>query len=233
MRLNREEANVTGLLLILGMIAGILSIAPVIDAPDFLIKASANAPQVMIEAIFQFIMAIAYLGVGITLYPVLRKYNDSLALGFLSFRIVAAIFIIIGAIFLLLILTLSQEFVRVVPQDSLNFQTVGNLLRMGRDLVNHVFMILALSVGSLMLYFILFQTRLVPRWLSVWGLLGTTLTMLASLLVLFHSIDIITPVYLILNMPIALLEIILAIWLIVKGFNYSVITLITNEENKE
>ena len=230
MNSNRIKAKVTGILLISCMVAGILSIAPAIDAPDFLIRAAANSNQVIIGAIFQFIMSIAYLGVAIILYPILRKFNDSLALGFLSFRIIASVFIIIGTVFLLLILTLSQEFVKAVPQDSSHFQILGDLLRMGRDLVNHVFMILALSVGSLMFYFILFRTRLIPRWLSVWGLLGTTSTMLASLLVMFHSIDIITPVYFILNTPIALLEIILAIWLIANGFDNSVIELITDKE---
>jgi hypothetical protein len=227
---NRIKAKVTGILLISGMVAGILSIAPSVDAPDFLIKAAANSNQVIIGAIFQFIMSIAYLGVAIILYPILRKFNDNLALGFLSFRIVATVFIIIGTVFLLLILMLSQEFVKAVPQDASYFQILGDLLRMSRDLVNHVFMILTLSVGGLMLYFVLFRTRLIPRWLSIWGLIGTTSTMLASLLVMFHSIDIITPVYFILNTPVALLEIILAIWLIIKGFDNSVIALITDKE---
>jgi hypothetical protein len=226
----RRKTLVTGILIISGMVAGILSVAPAIDAPDFLIKASANANQVIIGAISQFIMSIAYLGVAIILYPILRKYNNSLALGFLSFRIVAAVFIVIGVIFLLLLLTLSQEFIKAVPQDSQYFQILGNLLRTGRDLVNHVFMILALCIGGLMFYYILFQTRLVPRWLSVWGLLGTTIAIIASLLIFFHSIDIITPVYMILNMPIALLVIILAIWLIVKGFDYSLFATISDKE---
>jgi hypothetical protein len=230
MNSNRKKAIITGILLISGMVAGILSIAPAVDAPDFLIKAASNSNQVIIGAIFQFIMSIVYLGVAIILYPILRKFNDSLALGFLSFRIVASVFIIIGTVILLLILSLSQDFVRVAPQDSMHFQIFGDLLRMGRDLVNHVFMILALSVGGLMFYLILFRTKLIPCWLSVWGLLGTTSTILASLLVLFHSIDIITPVYFILNTPIALLEIILAIWLISKGFDNSVIASNTDKE---
>jgi hypothetical protein len=228
MKLYGIKAKIAGIFLISGMVAGLLSVAPAIDAPDYLIKASANANQVIFGAIFQFIMSIAYLGFAIILYPILKKLNETLALGFLSFRIAAAIFIIIGAIFLLLILTLSREFVNTIPLDSSHFQILGNLLRTGRDLVNHVFMILVLCVADLILFFILFQTRLVSRWLSVWGFLGTTLTMIASLLVLFHSIDIITPVYMILNLPIALLEIILAIWLIVRGFDNSVIAAINN-----
>ena len=100
-------------------------------------------------------------------------------------------------------------------------------MRTGRDLVNHVFMILALSIGGLMFYVVLFRARLVPAWLSVWGFLGTVMTMFASLLVLFHSIDIITPLYIILNIPTALAEILLAIWLIFKGLDKAILESIT------
>jgi hypothetical protein len=84
-------------------------------------------------------------------------------------------------------------------------------------------MILAHSLGGLMFYYIFYQTQLVPRWLSGWGLVGTTLTILASLLVMFCLIGIITPIYIVLNFPIVLLEMVLAVWLIVKGFNPSAI----------
>jgi hypothetical protein len=67
----------------------------------------------------------------------------------------------------------------------------------------------------------LYQTKLIPRWLSLWGLSGTIITILASLLIMFHMIDIITSTYIVLNLPLILLEIVLAIWLIVKGFNPS------------
>lgn len=227
MNSNRKITITAGILFVVGMVAGILSVAPAVDSPDYLIKASANANQIIIGAIFQFIMSIAYLGIPIVLYPILRKYNENLAIGFLSFRIVATVFIIIGVISLLLLLALSQEFVKDGMPDQSYFHVFGGMLRTGRDLVNHVVMILALSIGGLIFYFLLYQTKLVPRWLSVWGLIGTKLTILASLLVMFNIIDIITSVYIILNVPMALLEIVLAVWLIIKGFDKRVLE--TNE----
>jgi hypothetical protein len=155
--------------------------------------------------------------------PSIRKYNESLAIGFVCSRIIAAVFIIIGVISLLLLLTLSQEFVKAGNPDSSYFQTLGGLLRTGRDLVNHVAMILALSIGGLMFYFLLYQTKLVPRWLSSCGLVGTILTISASLLLMFRLIEIMSTNYLVLNLPMALQEMVLAIWLIVKGFNLSAI----------
>jgi uncharacterized metal-binding protein len=86
-------------------------------------------------------------------------------------------------------------------------------------LVNHIAMILAVSFGGLMYYWLLYQSQLVPRWLSGWGLLGTTLTIVATLLVLFRLIGILTTGYMVLNLPMALQEMVLAVWLIVKGFS--------------
>jgi hypothetical protein len=217
MNSNRKKAVFAGSLYIVGTVAGVLSISTVVDAPDYLVKASENANQVLFSALFQFIMTIAYLGFAITLYPILRKHLESLAIGFLSFRIIAAVLNIIGFICLLLLLSLSQQYVKTGTQDLLYFQTLGDLLRTGRDYVNHVAMIFATSVGGLMFYLLLFKTKLIPRWLSLWGFTGTIFTIFASLLVMFKMIDILTSTYLVLNLPLILLEIVLAIWFITKG----------------
>jgi hypothetical protein len=84
-------------------------------------------------------------------------------------------------------------------------------------------MILATSVGGLMFYLLLFKTKLIPRWLSLWGFIGTIFTIFASLLVMFKMIDILTSTYLVLNLPLILLEIVLAIWFIARGFDQNVI----------
>ena len=162
-------------------------------------------------------MTAAYVGMAITLYPVLKKYNESLALGYVGFRLVAAAFIVIGVIILFLLLTLSQEFIKAGAPVSSHFQAIGELLRTGRDLVNHVGMILVLSMGGLMFYYLLYQTKLVPRWLAGWGIVGTAVTIVASCLFMFRSVDLITSVYM--NFPLALQEMVFAVWLIAKGIN--------------
>ncbi|TAL32638.1 MAG: DUF4386 domain-containing protein [Spirochaetes bacterium] len=218
----RKIATAAGVLYILGIIAGILSISYVIDDPEYLVKAASDTHGVLVTAFFHLLMAPIYVGVAIVQYPVLRKYNQLLAFGFAGFRIMAGVFIVIGVIVLLLLLSLSQEFVNAGRPGGSYFQTMGVLLQTGRDLLNHVATIISVCIGGLMYYSLLFQTKLVPRWLSGWGLLGTTLAIAASLLFLFRVIGIITPIYLALNVPMALQEIVLAVWLIVKGFNSSV-----------
>lgn len=220
---NKKRTIFAGSLYIIGTVAGVLSMAPAVDAPDYLLKASANESQVLLAALFQFLMTVAYAGFAITLYPLLRKHMESLALGFLSFRIIAAVLNIVGFIIILMILSLSHDFVKAGSPASSYYQTLGDLLRSGRDFINHIAMIFAISTGGLMFYTLLFKTKLLPRWMSVIGFAATLLTIAASLLVMFHVIEIITTIYLALNLPLILLETILAIWLIVKGFNVKIL----------
>lgn len=229
----RKKTIIAGFLFIFGIVAGIMSIDPVIDSPDYLVQASAYANQVIGRALFQFLLALSYAFIPIILYPILRKFNYGLALGFLIFRIIAVVFILIGWTSILMILALSQEFVKAGTPDASYFQTFGELLRMGRDKLNHVAMPLVLSVGNLMFYSLLHQTKLVPRWLSVWGLIATvTGGIVASLLLMFQIIGIITPIYITLALPTAILEIVLAIYLIARGINSDVIRSITDKEIK-
>lgn len=169
MNSNRKKTIIAGALYIIGTIAGLLSIAPAIDASDYLLKVSENANQVLFAALFQFIMTIAYVGFAITLYSILRRHRESLALGFLSFRIIADVLNIVGFVSLLLLLSLSQEFVKADVPDLSHFQTLGGLLRLGRDFVNYIAMILATCAAGLMFYILLYQTKLIPQWLSLWG----------------------------------------------------------------
>ncbi|MBU0558608.1 MAG: DUF4386 domain-containing protein [Bacteroidetes bacterium] len=219
MDLEKQKVRFAGLLIITGMIAGIFSVAPAIDSSKYLTEAAANSNQVIVGAIFQFIMALAYLGIGILLYPIIKRFSSSLAIGFFSLRIIAASLVIFGTILLLSILTLSQEFVKSASQNIMEFEALGNLLKITRDYINHVFMILVLCFGNFMLYLLLIKSKLIPLWLSLWGLLGGLLSAIASIMLLFQVFEVITTEYLILNMPTALLELILGIWLMMKGFD--------------
>ena len=217
MNADRKIAILAGVLYFLGIIAGVFSMVPVIDIPDYLVQISANAGQVNSGAFFQFLMTAAHVGMAITLYPILKKHNESLALGYVGSRLIAAAFNVIGVVILLLLLTLSQEFVKAGTPVSSHFQTIGELLRTGRDLVNHVGVILVMSMGSLMFYYLLYQIKLVPGWLSGWGLVGTAVTIVASCLFMFHVVGLTTSVYM--AFPLALQEIALAVWLIAKGIH--------------
>jgi hypothetical protein len=218
----RKISILAGTLYIIGLASGVLSVSAVADGPDYLTKAYGSSNQVLVSALSQFIMTFAYAGYGLALYSILKKYKEGLALGFLSFRLMAAVLNIVGFLSLLMILSLSRQYVTSGAANTDLLLILGELLRSGRDYVNHVAMIITTSLAGLLLYIILYQTGLVPRWISVWGLAGTLITILASLLVMFHKIDILTKIYFLLNLPLILIELFLAIWLIIKGFKIDI-----------
>jgi len=219
----RKMARLAGILIIVGMIAGILSVVPSVESSNYLTEVSANQYQVLIGAFFQLTLVPIYIGFALLLFPLLRRYSESLAIGFVSFRIIAGIFQLIGVIVLPLFLFFSQEYLKSSISDMVHFQILGDVLKLVRDLVNHVGMMLATGLSNLILSYMFYKTRLVPRWLSIWGFIGNSLAMLASILILFQFIDVIAPNSIVLTIPLVLQEFALAIVLIAKGFNTSAI----------
>lgn len=215
----RRTSKLAGILFLIGTLAGLLSIAPAIDSSDYLTRVFEDSDQVIIAAIFQFIMAISYIGFAIVVFSLAPQENKNLSIGFLVFRLLAGAFNILGVVIILLLVTLSKEFNDTGTLDMSHYESLGSLLKSGRDIINHVVMILLHSIGGLILYYLLYKTKIVPRWLSLCGLSSTIITILATMLLMFDVIGIITIVYIVLSLPLAFFEIVFAIWLVVKGFN--------------
>ena len=223
MNTNKKAARIVGVLFITATVAGLIGgviLGPILEAPDYLAEVSANENQVLIGAFFLFIMAAAGASIAIPMYPILRKHNIGIALGSVVFRIIEGGLFMVGVIFLLLLVTLSQEFVKVGAPDASYFQTSGELLVGGMNL-GLLIGGLAFSLGALMYYYLFYQSKLIPRWLSGWGLVGVALG-LAAYLNQFFSASASSGIELG-HIPIFLQEMVLAVWLIVKGFNSSAI----------
>ncbi|MFC2055845.1 DUF4386 domain-containing protein, partial [Chloroflexota bacterium] len=184
--------------------------------PDYLVNVSVNESQVIIGMLIEWIYALAVVGIIATLFPILNKHNEALALGFFSLRFIEAICIIVSSIGLLTLLTLSQEFVEAGAPGASYFKTVGNVVLAIRDWAFLIGSGLVWSLSALILNYLLYQRKLIPRWLSVWGFLGALLSF-ANYLPEFFGINSIE----ILFLPIAMQEMVFAVWLIVKGLNSS------------
>ena len=113
----KDKIKLAGLFIILGMAAGVLSIAPAVDSPDYLTEAAARATQVSLAALFQFALFLTYVGFAILIYPSVKKYDKTLALGFYSFRITAGVILVLGTVMLLSVLVLSQEYVKTSSEN--------------------------------------------------------------------------------------------------------------------
>jgi len=225
MNSDRKAAIIVGVLYIVGTVAGIISkvFGPNLNAPDFLANLSANKDQVLIGGLFEFTMAVLTVGIPIYLYPILKKYNEALALGHVVFRTIETVFLTVGAISLLTLLTLSQDFVIAGTPDASYFQTLATLLLAVREWGGGVFSTIVFSLSALILNYVLYRSKLIPRWLSGWGLIGAILYLVSGFLPLFGH-DPRSTIYLLMEAPTFLQEMVLAVWLIVKGFNPSAIS---------
>jgi hypothetical protein len=170
-----------------------------------------------------FIGGAAAIGIGISLYSVLKKYSEGLALGAVGFRIAEGMLDFVAVIGLLVLVTLSQQFVNAGAPDSSYFQTLGVLVDGGYHWTSNIVKLMAFSIGAMLYYIIFYRTKLVPRWLSGWGIVAAIFTMLSALLTMYGLIAPFSTAQVILNLPILPQELVLAVWLIVKGFNPSVI----------
>jgi len=220
---NRVIALIAGVLFITATVADLIStglLNPLLGSSDYLVKIFANQDRVLVGVFFGLIGAFAAGGIAISLYPILRRYNDGLALGSVGFRLLEAALYLVGALGVLLLVTLSQDFARAGAPSASYFQTSGALLREFRDQAN-LASTLAFYLGAAMYYVVFYQSRLIPRWLSGWGLVGVTLGAAAALLVLFRVTGFMSTPQVVLNLPIAVQEMVLAVWLIVKGFSPS------------
>ncbi len=219
MNSDRKTSLMLGILLIAGILFGILNSVPALERTDYLVKLPAIKTQVLVAVFFQSAMAAVYVGIAVLLFQIIKQYNERYAIGYFGFRIIGAAFLFIGIISLLLLLLLSQNYVASDQIYSPYFQETGQLLRAARDLMNHIGMILPWSLGGLILYYCMLKMKLVPNWLAIWGLFGSSLTIISTLLLMIDVIKIVTPTYFLMNAPNALFELALAIFLVAKGFN--------------
>jgi len=221
----RKYAIAAGVLFIIYTSVSILSFLFLgsVTATDYLVSVSANAGLVGTGALLLFIGGACAAGIAISLYPVLKKFNAGLALGAVGFRISEGVLSFVAVCAYLLMITLSQQFVKAGAPDSSYFQTLGVLIYEGHRWVANVGSLLAFSIGALLYYIIFYRTKLVPRWISVWGLVAAVLGMLSCVLVLVGLITPFSTEQVVMALPMLPQEMVLAVWLIVKGFNPSVI----------
>ena len=222
MNRDRKAAVIAGVLLIACTATTILSMTllnPILDDPEYLARLAGNGNLAIVGAILEFIWAATAMGIAIWLYPVLRRYNETLALGSVVFRVVEGVLVFVGTLGLLSLLTLSREFVAAGVPDASSFQTVGTTLLAVRHWALDGIVLIAFCMGALLYYWVFYQSRLIPRWLSGWGFLGAVLSLAVSLYSLFNPGFVVSWVHTLLNAPIAFQEMVFAVWLIVKGFS--------------
>jgi len=217
---DRKTAISVGVLYIIGTVAGVLSfvfLGNTLSDSSYLIKASENQNQIVTASLLVLTMGFSLAMMSVVLFPILKRQNEALALGVVLFRgALEAVMYIAVVICWLLLLTVSQEYVQAGTPDASHFQTLGALLLKATDQVDAILRIV-FSLGAMMINYLFHQSKLIPRWISIWGLIGGVLYFASGLSAMFGmDLDI-------LMAPLALQEMVMAVWLIVKGFNPSAV----------
>ncbi|HQY32636.1 MAG TPA: DUF4386 domain-containing protein [Propionicimonas sp.] len=217
MRSHQLNARVAAVLFICATAASLIDralLSPILDRPDYLAAIVADQSRVTAGAFFQVIAGLTSAGIAVALYPVLRRHAEGLALGSVGLRFVEGSLYLVGAIGALLLVNLSG-LAAGSPESAAS--TTGDLLLTLREHASTIG-ILAFYLGGTMYYTVFFRSRLIPRWLSGWGVASTTLGLIAAVLVFFGAIELFSPLQIAMNVPIFFNELVVAGWLLIRGF---------------
>ena len=227
----RKNAVMTGVLYILGTVFGILgviiggevfaslTVSKPLAGVDMLGLVAANSSRLTGCAFFTIMMGISLVAMTVFLYPILRKDSKELAMGMVLFRgALEGIWYFMSTLGFLTLVALGNEYI-APGANSAALQSMRNVLNQFQDRLAVVGPIFFL-IGATCLYLSFYRTRLIPRWLTVWGLIGVVCSLASALLSFFH-VDTGFGGYL--ELVIAPQEMVMAVWLIVKGFNPSAI----------
>jgi hypothetical protein len=223
----RLNARMVGILFIIATVTGVMAAVmtgPIFDAPDYLIQTAANPGLITLASFLYFVMAVSCAGIGLALYPIVRTYREDLAIGVAGFRLIEGMIQVIGGVSMVCLLALSQAFIQAGSGDMIHFQTIGILLKAGSNWLANGPMLLSWCIAALMYYTVFYQFNLVPRWLSVWGLVGISITLLVSVLGMLNLLPSFGTVQTVTNLPIAIQEMVFAVWLIARGIQPASIT---------
>ena len=220
-REHRAAATTAGILYIVGTVAGILSKTityyPVHDADDPLAYAADNSGRVATGALLVLVMGMSLAMVAVVLFPVLRRLDEVLATGYLIIRgaVEATTYVIVAVAWLLLV-PLAEATAAGPGTGSAAGVHLGDLV-LDSDGAS-VVMSLVFCLGGALFYVLLHRSRIVPRWITLWGFLGIPLYAAAYLLAMYGAIDTNSSAQNLLCVPVFVQEMVLAVWMIARGF---------------
>jgi hypothetical protein len=226
MNAERKYSIAAGILLLLGF-SGIgmqASLGTVLSGPDFLGGIPGREDGLIAAACFQLLMAIACSGIVALLFPALRRVDPAWALWSLVLRSFETVIFIAAATFLLSFPALAHAAAGADAASRAALQGVASTMKSAWDIASGVLGIFAWSLGAAIYHVLFFKGKLIPRWLSVWGIVGAPLAVAGCVLAMLGIVPIEAPANTLLNLPLGLQEIPLALWLIVKGTRSSAAT---------
>lgn len=214
MSTNKKTAVTVGTLFLIAMAASLVGgglVQSVISAPEPFVAVSENETLLVLGTLLELVNAIAVVGIGVLMFAVLKRHNETQAVGYLSLRIVEAVFCSLIVVSPLSLIWLGQN----------QSQASAALSIAERAGISGLLVPVFFSLGALLLYSSLYQSKLLPRFIPVWGLAAAVLILTLNLLSIF-GLELGVGINMVFALPIILNEIFMGIWLIARGFNPSV-----------
>lgn len=195
MKTTRKTAIIVGLLFLVSTITFMIGSNLI---KSFLIDETQNKSLLILGVILEIICGVAVVGIGVLMFPILKQFNKRLAIGYVLFRVIECTIIIVGGIYLLSLLEFMWKY----------------------EMIIFIFT----AFGGLIFSYLLYQSKLIPRYLSVLGIVGYVMLLLGVVLDMFSIFNINDGAGMLIYLPGGLFELFFPIWLFIKGFSLSAIT---------
>src|SRR6266704_962426 len=207
---------------VVSIIGAFFVLNPILNASDYLARVFPNQGAVELGSLLWSINNIGLVFIAVFAFPVLRKLDEALAVGYLASRIIEGTIMMVGIVATLLLIPLSQEFLKAgAPQGSW-FLSIGDVLKHAKFLGLTELSLPMLGLGGSLFTWMLFRFRLVPRFISLVGLIGYALVFFGSIAGWFDLVNVspgASGAAAVLALPVAVFEIILLpFWLLFRGF---------------
>lgn len=210
---DRAVARIVGVLFIVASAAAIVGGTLALPATDGTPLSEVSRGQVVTGAVVEVVLALSVVAIAVTLYPVLRRTDEGMALGYVAVRTLEAVFVLVGVLSVLVVVT--PELGTTLAADPRH----GALVDL-REWSFALGPVLVFSVSAVVLNVLLLRGSLVPGWLAWWGLLGGALLLVRGVVEMYDA-SMAVAVQGLMAAPIGLQEMVLAIWLIVRGFTHA------------
>jgi hypothetical protein len=217
----RKTAMIVGALFIIATVTAITAmvlLGTAFEEPDYLVDLPEIEDKVVTAVVLELILAVSLIGIGALMFPVFKKHGEGLALGYAGIRLVEAIFIIVASVCLLVMLTMGKDY-SAGNLDVADIETIGALLMAIREGAFLIGTLIFLGLGAMTLNYLFYRSELIPRWLSVWGIIGGAGVLVYGVLGLGGLDTGATDASTLLAAPIAVQEMVFAVFLMVKGFD--------------
>ena len=221
MKCFRGPAQQIGWLFVLATVAGVLSVvvmSSTLGDEDLLSAVHANQGSLIVGNMLIFVMLAAMVGTAVLLSPILRVQSERLALGYVLVRTLEVAVIAVGMVAGLLLVPLSWDFAAADGGDGAGARVLAESLKAAGDWTGYLGAQMIFSLSALVLNWAFLRNGLIPRWLSLWGVIGVPLAFASGLLVMFESLNSDASTLNLLIVPLAVQEMAMALWLIVRGF---------------